>query len=171
MPAPLLKGFEHRVVVGVADMAVSNNPAVTLCTYSLGSCLGIAIYDPVVRVGGLIHLMLPDSSIAPEKAAARPAMFADTGVPLLFRAAYQMRAEKHRLKICVVGGAQIMDESGHFNIGRRNCEALDGLLRQNNLRVSAEQTGGMVNRTLYLALADGTVRLKVSGQTTETRLC
>lgn len=170
MPSPTLAGFEHKVVVGIADLAVSNNQNVILTTYSLGSCLGVAIYDPVVRVGGLLHLMLPDSGIDPAKAAANPAMFVDTGVPTLFRAAYELRADKHRLQIYVAGGAQIMDNSGFFNIGRRNYEALTALLARHSLHIQAEQVGGLVNRTLYLNLATGGVSLKVSGQTKDIAL-
>ena len=113
MPAPSLIGigFEHRVVVGLAELAVSNNPSAVLTTYSLGSCLGVAIYDPVVKVGGLLHAMLPDSSIDPAKAAAQPGMFLDTGLPALLREACGMRADKRRLRIYVAGGAQIMDDN------------------------------------------------------------
>ncbi len=171
MPAPSLVGFEHRVVVGIADMAASNNQNVVLTTYSLGSCLGIAIYDPVVKAGGLLHIMLPDSTIDSAKAAKQPAMFVDTGVPALFRAAYQLKAEKHRVIISVAGGAQIMDSGGFFNIGSRNYESLTGLLGQHGLRIHAEQVGGMVNRTMYLNLATGEVRLKISGEAKDTILC
>lgn len=171
MPAPTLIGFEHKVVVGLAEMVVSNNQNVTLTTYSLGSCLGIAVYDPVVKAGGLLQIMLPKSDIDPIKAAKHPAMFVDTGVPALFRAAYQLRAEKHRMLIVVAGGAQVMDDHGFFNIGARNYEALCGLFKEHSLRIHAEQVGGLVNRTLRLNLATGEVRLKVSGQTQETILC
>jgi chemotaxis protein CheD len=170
MGSPTLAAFEHRVIVGIADLAVSNNPAVTLTTYSLGSCLAVAIYDPVIRVGGLLHAMLPDSSIDPVKAAARPGMFIDTGVPALFRAAYQLGADKSRLRIGLAGGAQIMDSSGYFNIGRRNYEAIREIFQRHGLRPEAEQVGGLVNRTVYLRLATGEVRLKVSGQASETQL-
>lgn len=165
-----VSGFEHKVVVGIAELAVSNNPNVILTTYSLGSCLGIAVYDPVAHAGGLLHLMLPSSSIDAAKAADKPAMFVDTGVPALFRACYQLGAVKQRMTIVVVGGAQIMDDSGYFSIGKRNHEALLQLLQQHGLRISAEQTGGMVNRTMYLRLANGEVRLKVSGEPKETPL-
>src|SRR4051794_31565093 len=111
MSAPSQTGFDQKVIVGIADLAVSNNQNATLTTYSLGSCLGITVYDPVVRAGGLLHIMLPDSSIDSNKAAKQPAMFVDTGVPALFRAAYQFGAEKHRMIICVAGGAQIMDQN------------------------------------------------------------
>jgi len=151
----------------MAELVVSNNPSVILATYSLGSCLGISIYDPVTRVGGLVHIMLPDSSISPEKARAQPAMFLDTGLPKLFQSAYQMRLDKHRALICVAGGAQIMDDNNLFNIGQRNYAALAGLLHQHGLRIVAEDVRGMVNRTMYLKLATGEVRLKVSGQPME----
>jgi len=171
MPSPTLAGFEHKVVVGIAELAVSNNQNVTLTTYSLGSCLGISIYDPVVKAGGLLHIMLPDSTIDAGKAAAHPAMFVDTGVPALFRAAYQLKAEKHRVVICVAGGAQIMDNSGFFNIGARNFDALSKLFGEHSLKIHADQVGGLVNRTMHLNLATGQVRLKVSGQNQETILC
>lgn len=167
MPSPTLAGFEHRVVVGIADLAVSNNPSVTLTTYSLGSCVAVAIYDPVVRAGGLLHIMLPDSSIDRQKGIAQPGMFVDTGVPALFRSAYQLGAEKQRMRIAITGGAQIMDSSGYFNIGKRNYESLMQLFQKHGLRVTAEQVGGLVNRTVYLNLGTGEVRLKVSGQPTE----
>jgi chemotaxis protein CheD len=171
MPSPTLVGFEQRVVVGIAEMAVTNNQTVTLATYSLGSCLGIALYDPVVKVGGLLHIMLPESSIDPAKGIAQPAMFVDTGVPALFRAAYQLRAEKYRLIVCVAGGAQVMDTSGFFNIGKRNFESLRSLLQNNGTRIHADQVGGMVSRSMYLNMATGEVRLKISGQPNETVLC
>ena len=172
MPAPSLAGlFEQKVVVGIADLAVSNNTTVTLATYSLGSCIGVTIYDPVERVGGLVHVMLPDSKIDADKAARQPAMFMDSGIPALFRAAYQLKAEKYRVQICVAGGAQVMDSSGFFSIGKRNYEVLKNILNQHGLRIHAEQVGGMVSRSMYLDLATGNVRLKVSGQSKEVELC
>jgi chemotaxis protein CheD len=169
MPAPTLSalaglpGLTTKVIVGVGEIGTSNNPASVLTTYSLGSCLGVTIYDPVARAGGLLHAMLPDSSINPEKARMQPAMFMDSGVPALFRAAYAYRAEKHRMQICVAGGAQVMDQGAVFNIGQRNYDALAEILRTHALKVRAEQTGGLVSRTMTLNLATGEVRLKVGG--------
>jgi chemotaxis protein CheD len=125
----------------------------------------------VAKVGGLLHIMLPDSRIDANKARTQGAMFVDTGVPALFRAAYQLGAQKHRVQICVAGGAQIMDNSGYFNIGKRNHEALTKLLGEHQLTIHAEQVGGMVNRTMYVNLATGNVRLKISGQPQEVFLC
>jgi chemotaxis protein CheD len=171
MPANSLIGFGLRVVVGVAELAVSNSPTATLTTYSLGSCLGITIYDPIVRVGGLLHVMLPESSIAPAKATTRPEMFVDTGLPKLLAEAGQFHAQKSRLILCVAGGAQVMDSSGFFNIGQRNYQALRSALSQHGLHVHAEDIGGLSARTMSLQLATGEVRLKCSGQSNEIPLC
>ncbi|HRE80406.1 MAG TPA: chemotaxis protein CheD, partial [Opitutaceae bacterium] len=64
--------FAQRVVIGVGDLAVSNNPQVTLSTYALGSCVGVIAFDPITRAGGILHIMLPDSLISPEKSAKQP---------------------------------------------------------------------------------------------------
>ena len=173
MPSPslnLIAGLERKLVVGVGGLAVSNNQNAVLTTYSLGSCLGVTIYDPVARVGGMLHAMLPDSTINEAKAAGQPAMFVDTGVPALFRAAYQLRVEKHRVQICVAGGAQFLDKTGFFNIGQRNYERLTALLREHALLIRAEQVGGLVSRTIELSVKTGQVRLKTSGQTSDVIL-
>lgn len=170
MAAPTFIPLEHKLIAGLAEMIVTNNPNATLATYSLGSCLGVAVYDPVAHVGGLLHLMLPDSSIDPIKAAKQPGMFVDSGVPALFRLAYQFHAEKHRMRIYVAGGAQIMDAAGHFNIGKRNCEAVAKLFAEHHLQVSAWEVGGLNNRSMYLNVKTGQVTLKVSGQISEMSL-
>jgi chemotaxis protein CheD len=150
-------------IIGVADAAVSNNPLEELITYSLGSCIAVVIYDPTVKVGGMLHYMLPESSMDPEKAKRMPAMFADTGIPALFKQSYHYGATKNNLIVKVAGGAQIMDENGVFNIGKRNYLALRQLFWKNNVMVAAEHVGGNVNRTVRLELTTGRVILKVSG--------
>jgi chemotaxis protein CheD len=157
--------------VRMADLVVSNNPRLVLTTHYLGSCLAVTIYDPVVRAGGLLHAMLPDSSVDPVKAAEQPAMFIDTGIPVLFRAAYQLGAQKHRVLVCCAGGAQIMDSDGFFSIGKRNYEAFLQICQEHNLRLQAEQTGGLVSRSLFLHIATGEVWMKVSGHNKLMMLC
>ncbi|MDL1970003.1 MAG: chemotaxis protein CheD [Candidatus Desulfofervidaceae bacterium] len=153
-----------KIVVGIADMKVSNNPEDTLITHALGSCIGVIVYDPVVKVGGLLHFMLPESKVNPQKAKENPYMFADTGVPLLFKTCYKYGAEKKRMIVKVAGGAQIMDEAGHFNIGKRNYAMLRKIFWRNGVLIKAEDVGGMVNRTVELDIATGEVRLKIPGQ-------
>jgi chemotaxis protein CheD len=142
---------------------VSNDPAVTLITHSLGSCIGLAVYDPLVKVGGMLHYMLPESDLDLQKAKDKPLMFADTGIPLLFKACYKLGAEKKRMVAKVAGGSQIMDPSGTFNIGKRNYAALRKIFWRNSVMIDAEDIGGTSNRTMRLNIATGELSLKVSG--------
>lgn len=153
------------LVVGVADMAVSNDSSAEIVTYSLGSCLGITIYDPAKKIGGLLHLMLPDSKIDAARATSAPCMFVDTGVPRLFHAAYNLGADRNRLVIKVAGGAQLLDQQKIFNIGARNFEALEKLLAQNGLKAHAADIGGLSSRTVRLDLTTGQVTVKTPGAT------
>ena len=107
-------------VVGIGEVIVSDDPHDTIVTYALGSCLGVVIYDPVARVGGMLHAMLPESSLSPEKAAVQPGRFVDTGVPHLFRACYRLGASKERLIVKVAGGAALRrdDEDDQVRPGR-----------------------------------------------------
>src|SRR5256885_16705940 len=110
-----------NVVVGVSDCQVTKEVSNVLITYALGSCIAVSVYDPVARVGGLLHFMLPEAPANAADAGKSPYMFADSGIPMLFREAYQHGAEKRRLRVRVAGGAKIMDAQGVFNIGQRNC--------------------------------------------------
>ncbi len=151
------------LVVGVAEMVISNDVTSDLITYSLGSCLGIAIYDPVRKVGGLLHAMLPHSKIDPGKATTSPFMFVDTGVPMLFQAVYNLGGERCRLILTVAGGAEFLDPNGVFNIGERNCKALDELLTRNGWAPQTQDVGGTCSRTMRLELSTGRVSIKSPG--------
>ncbi|MEI7552888.1 MAG: chemotaxis protein CheD [Verrucomicrobiota bacterium] len=152
--------FAQRVVIGVGDLAVSNNAQITLSTYALGSCVAVAVYDAQAKVAGVLHLMLPDSQLSPDKAAAQPAMFADTGLPLLFRSVIGLKAERARLRVFVAGGACVLTGPDSFKIGDRNVRAtLDYLARQ-RFAVPSPAVGGTVNRTLHLDVGSGTLTLK-----------
>jgi chemotaxis protein CheD len=153
-----------NLVVDIADLAVSKDPAAALVTYSLGSCIGVAIWDAVAHVGGLLHYMLPDSQLAPAKAAASPGMFCDSGLPRLFRAAYELGAVKGRMVVKVAGGSQLLDDNGTFNIGKRNYLALRKLLWKNGVMIQAEDVGGAISRTLRLEVATGRVTIKSRSQ-------
>lgn len=141
-------------------MAVSNNTQVILSTYALGSCIGVVAYDPVVKVGGILHLMLPDSSISPDKALLQPAMFADTGLPLFFRSLAGLKAERGRLRLFVTGGACVLSSHDAFKIGERNTKATLSFLAGNGFPVRQTVTGGTTNRTIHLQINDGEMTLK-----------
>jgi chemotaxis protein CheD len=152
-----------KQIVGVADMKVSNNPTDSIMTYSLGSCIGLVVYDSIARTGGILHYMLPESNIDKSKAKKNPYMFADTGIPRLFKGAYKFDAKKNRMKIYVFGGAQILDQKGFFNIGKRNYMALKKMFFKNKVIIDKEEVGGEVNRTIRLEIKTGDVFVKTSG--------
>src|ERR1035438_6871080 len=103
---------------------------------------------PVAKVGGLLHFMLPEAPPDAAEAGKSPYMFADSGIPMLFREAYEKGAQKRRLRVRVAGGAQIMDEKGVFNIGQRNCLAMRKIFWRAGVLVHAEETGGNCARTM-----------------------
>lgn len=166
MPEGRFKATEKRmnIVVGVSDMKVSKEAQSVLATYSLGSCIGIAIYDSVARVGGILHYMLPESGLDPVKAQKNPFMFADTGIPLLFKASYVLGAKKQNIKVIVAGGAQMLDSKGVLNIGKRNEIAVRKMLYRNNVIIDHIDVGGTVNRTIHLSINSGRACIKVSGR-------
>ena len=153
----------RQLVIGVGDGGVSRDPDSMLVTYALGSCVAVTLYDPVAKVAGMVHYMLPESSLSSQKSTARPWMFADTGIPCLLRAALGQGADKRRLLVFAAGGAQVMDDNGVFNIGKRNCLALRKALWKSGLVAHAEDTGGTEARTVRMEVGSGRVWLHAPG--------
>ncbi|MCX5856967.1 MAG: chemotaxis protein CheD [Deltaproteobacteria bacterium] len=153
------------LIVGISDLKVSCNPGDVLVTYALGSCICVAIYDPKVKVGGLLHFMLPDSSLDAVKAKETPGMFADTGIPILFKSCYAYGAEKNRMIVKVAGGASILDDTNYFRIGQKNITAMRKIFWRNNVMTDGEDTGKNFNRTVRLELETGKCILKSSDGT------
>lgn len=154
-------------VIGIGEMKTSADPNAVLVTYSLGSCVGLTLYDPIAGVGGLIHCMLPLSKIDPEKAKGNPERFTDTGVVCLLQAVLDQGAERKRLVAKVAGAAKLLDENGVFKIGERNHTVLRKVLWKNNILIDAEDVGGTVARTMYLYMDSGTTSIKSQGQEAE----
>jgi chemotaxis protein CheD len=154
----------RRVVVDIAEFVVSNEPDAVLCTYALGSCIAVMLHDPHVRAAGMIHYMLPLSSTNPEKAQKRPAMFADTGVPLLFHGMYGLGCKKENLVVKVAGGGQLYDDQGLFEIGKRNWTVLRRMLWKTNVLVTADDVGGAKSRTVTLDVTTGRCTIRSSGK-------
>ncbi len=156
-----------RQVIGVADMFVSDDPEDLLITHALGSCIGIAIFDKVARVGGILHYMLPLSKADPQKAQSNPFMFGDTGIPALFQKAYSFGATKDNIRVVMAGGAEILSLGDSFDIGNRNILIARKLFWKNQILISAEQVGGGISRTLSLDMASGQIWLTSSGIRTD----
>lgn len=167
VPAKPTAVATRDLVVDIADLKLSADPDVTIVTYSLGSCIGVTLWDPVARVGGMIHYMLPESALSAEKAKQRPAMFADSGVPILFRKAYEMGAVKSRLIVKVAGGSQLLDDKGVLQIGKRNYVMLRKLFWKNGILIDKEDVGGSISRTLRLNIGTGRVTIRSRGQEVE----
>ena len=156
---------KKSLIVAMGDLLVSNDPSAQLVTYSLGSCVGISIYDPIAKVGGMLHAMLPDCNLNPERASTHPHMFVNSGLPVLFHAVYALGAMKQRLVVTLAGGAEFMDENKVFNIGIRNIETVIDLLNRNGVGLRAQDTGGFESRTMRLELSTGVVTLDTPGRT------
>lgn len=159
-----MKIAAKTIVVRISDARVSNDPQVILATHSLGSCIGVAAYDPVLRIGGMLHYQLPGSEIDSRRARHVPAMYADTGMTLLLEKMAALGAEKRRLKIKLAGGARMLSGTDIFDIGRRNHTAIRRFLWQLGLLIETEEIGGTDPRHLYLRIADGAVRIKTCGR-------
>lgn len=157
------------LVVGISDCQVSGEPDAELVTYALGSCIAVSVWDPQKRIAGLLHYMLPESSMDPRKAETNPCMFADTGIERLFKMASEKGADRRRLVVRLAGGAQVLDPQGVFSIGKRNYQAARKMLWKYGILIASETVGGEVSRTVRLIAEDGRCRVR-EGNGTETEL-
>lgn len=163
------QGGLNQIVVGIADFQTSKDREATLVTYALGSCVGIGVFDPASSVGGLLHVLLPESSLDAEKAAKNPAMFADTGVASLLNRCQEQGAVKSRLRVWLAGGSSVMDDKGIFNIGKRNQLAARKALWKAGLLTLSEDLGGQGSRTVRLELESGTFWVRAAGTDQELK--
>jgi len=157
-----------NITVGISDFALSNKNDDVIITYSLGSCLGVTIYDPQTCVGGMVHCQLPSCSTEDKtKARTNPAMFVDTGVSLLLQKYFELGGSKARMIVKAAGCAAILDSNGFFRIGERNFTLFRKLLWKNGILLKGSETGGDVSRTLVLNMADGRTVIRSKGEERE----
>jgi chemotaxis protein CheD len=150
----------ERIVIGIGELAVTAVENATIVTHALGSCVAVCLWDPDTRVAGMLHFLLPEAKLNPERAQRQPGAFADTGIPLLFQTAYKHGADKKRVKVKLLGGAAISNAgSGGLDVGKRNALAAKRLLWQNGVMVHGEALGGNDSRTVSLSVADGRLRV------------
>ncbi|MEM9194955.1 MAG: chemotaxis protein CheD [Myxococcota bacterium] len=155
-----------RHVIGISEVAVSKGGNEILMTYALGSCIGVAVYDPVPKIGGLLHAMLPKSSADAERAKREPCMFVDSGMQHLFKACYAKGADKSRMVVYVAGGAKMNAAAeDRFAVGRRNATVARKLLWKNGVLVRAADVGGTVARTFGIRMDTGQAFLQIDGKT------
>lgn len=143
------------VTVGIGEWAVSSDAADTLKTYALGSCVAVLIYDSRLRIAGMIHIALPDSSVDAGRARSLPGYFADTGLPVMIEEMKRRGSVRASVWVKLAGGASVMDPGGFFDIGKRNVLAAKRILWGSSLGPVAEDTGGAKSRTVSFAVSDG----------------
>ena len=143
------------ISIGIGEWAVSSNKDDILKTYALGSCVAVLIYDSSKPLAGMIHIALPDSSIDREKGQILPGYFADTGLPLMIEEMKKLGAVRAHLWLKMAGGASVMDPSNLFDIGKRNILAAKRIMWKSSLGPIAEDTGGVISRTVSLKVSNG----------------
>ena len=155
--AIVMPGRGERAVIGIGEFIVTTGPDAEIVTHALGSCVAVCLWDPVSHVAGMLHFLLPESKLNPERAAKQPGTFADTGIPLLFQAAYRAGAVKARLRVTLLGGAAVTGGPNGLDVGKRNALVAKKMLWQNGVLVKGESLGGTDTRTVSLLASNGRV--------------
>jgi chemotaxis protein CheD len=156
--------MSERVVVGISERSFSTQAGDLIITHALGSCVGVAIHDPQAHVGGILHYMLPTSSIDLTKAEANPFMFGDTGIPAFFKEAYTLGANKDRMRVVIAGGARVIETVQTMDIGARNVLIARKLFWKNGVMISSEDVEGNRPRTLFLEVGTGKTWFTTRGE-------
>lgn len=145
--------MNDKITVGIADMKMAQGSGI-LITYALGSCIGLCFHDPRLKLGALLHIMLP---LNMETGRKNPLKYADTGIRETLRQMEAKGASKSRMTVKIAGGAKMFEVNGGNlgNIGQRNIESVHLILRKEGLRLAAEDVGGTVARTLLFDVVSG----------------
>lgn len=154
-------------VVGIGELAVSAEPSDVLVTYSLGSCVCLVLIDPVARVVGLLHSLMPASTSNLEKASANPAMYTDTGAVQLLDSMFSGGATRKNIIAKVVGASSHMDDDRLFRIGERNYAVLRKVLWKNEVLITSEDVGGRKSRTVFVEVGTGRTLVRSDGTVRE----
>jgi chemotaxis protein CheD len=149
-----------NVVVGVSDMVISNNPEATLVTYSLGSCIGLALHDRQHKVGGLAHIVLPSSRGNTD----RDGKCVDTAIPALIRRMEKLAGSKLSLTAKMAGGASMFSTTVAARIGLQNIESCERMLGDLGIPIVARHCGGEQGRRMSLDTANGKVTIEIVGK-------
>jgi chemotaxis protein CheD len=152
-PAPVKA--ETLITVSMADLQVCDQAHATLTAYALGSCIGVAVWDRELKIAGLMHVMLPSSRAGAGTAWVRPAMFADTAVPLILGRLLQLGCRPENLVVKLAGGGQLLAESRQMAIGTRNIAAVRAAFALQGITIAAEDVGGTKSRSLKLEVGSG----------------
>jgi chemotaxis protein CheD len=159
------------ISLGLGECAVSRNPEDVLVAYGLGSCLGISMIDPVTRIAGLLHAVLPEAVNGLPSSDPASHKYVDRGIENLLAALVKEGANKSRIVVRVIGGANMLISPGltnSFDIGTRNMEMARKTLDRLNMTIAAEEVGGHTGRTVHVYVADSRVTVRVIGEKERT---
>lgn len=154
--------MDKQFNVGIADMKLTRNEG-TLITYALGSCIGIALYDPMVKLGALIHIMLPELGTMDHSNIFK---YADSAIPETLRKMKAFGASQQRIVAKIAGGAKMfeMGDGNLGNIGLRNADSVKRTLQAERIRILREDTGANYARTMSMDVFDGKVTIRTFGR-------
>ena len=152
--------YKKRIVVDVSDAKVSTAPGEVLATYSLGSCIGLCLYEPKARIGGLLHFQLPDSKHDRQRASDHLFMYADTGTALLMNELLRLGANKRLIHTKIAGGASMPTGPKGFDIGKQNYLAIRKIFWQMGMLIESEDVGGSWPRNVYMDINTGFVTVR-----------
>ena len=155
--------MEKKISVGIADMKMTRQEGI-LITYALGSCIGVSFYDPMIKLGALLHIMLPEKSGAKDGNVFK---FADTGIRETLRKLTAFGGSKSRMVCKIAGGAKMFEMKGSGglgNIGERNSQNVKRILMAEGLRVTSEDVGANYARTMLLDVTTGNVYVRSAGK-------
>lgn len=163
--------MEEVTKAGMAELKVAKAPG-KIAAMGLGSCVAICAYDPVIKVGGIAHVMLPLSSMA--EGDKNRAKFADTAIPFLLEELKKMGAESSRLDIKLVGGAEMFIseiKNERFKIGERNLQVVEDTCHKLGLKISGRCVGGNTGKSVTINLENGEVQVKtINGTVSLTKI-
>jgi len=155
------------ISLGLGEHAISRDPEDVLVAYGLGSCLGISMVDPLTRISGLLHAVLPGAVNGVPSSDPNSYKYVDSGIEDLLAALVKEGANKNRLIVSIVGGANMLISPGlknSFDIGTRNMETARKTLQRLNMSIAAEEVGGHTGRTVHVYVADSRVTVRVIGE-------
>lgn len=155
--------MDNKHIIGIADMKIARGTG-TLITYALGSCIGICLYDPMIKLGGMVHIMLPESLSSNNQNIFK---YADTGIRETLRKMEVFGGQRQRMVCKIAGGAKMFEvqATGPLgNIGERNAVSTKSILRTEGIKLLKEDTGGNYARTLSFDVSTGMAKIKVFGR-------
>lgn len=157
----------ERIKVGMASWKIAREQDI-LVTFGLGSCVGLGLWDPEMKIAAMAHIMLPDSKQTRFRQEVNPAKFADTAVSVMLERFPQLGVPTSRLKAKLVGGANMFVFSNRvtnkesMNIGERNIQAVKDKLKEADIELAAEDTGGSSGRSVEFFAENGIMRIRTA---------